>query len=360
MIKSIEINHFKSISKIKLDDFKRVNLIVGKNNSSKTTILEALFLCIGPSNPQLILNINNLRGLSLSEADDFRFIFYNLEYENKINIKAEIDKQIRIINIEPSVSNKRLDIVKKITNIPNDIQARNFSNISSEIYDELKISFALKDFKEKEKNYVSKISHSHTNGFELENVKNYKEKFNGIFIISKSNFSNTLIKSLENVIITKNEKNLIQYLSKIDNRIIDIKLGSNQLIYFDVGLARLIPAQLIGDGVLKLMNVLLAIMEYRIVLIDEIDNGLHFSALKDLWRLIFKVSADYKTQLFITTHDFETLKYLKEVLEEAEFESSQNDIRSYTVVRTVNNNFNIYKYNFNEFEHSLNQGIEIR
>lgn len=360
MIKNIEINHFKSIATLKVDDFKRVNLIVGKNNASKTTILEALLLSIGPSNPLLILNINNLRGLTLSEADDFRFLFYNLEYNNKINIRSEIDKQVRILSIEPSVSIKGLDTVKKAINNQGNIQIGNFSNISNEIYDELILNYSLKEFQEKGKNFISKISYSSSKGFEVENVKNYKERCNGIFLNSRISFSSNLIKSLENIIITKNEKKLIHYLTKIDSRIIDLKLGSNQMIYFDVGLLRLIPSQLIGDGVLKLMNILLAIMEYRIVLIDEIDNGLHYSALKDLWRLIFQVSDDYKTQLFITTHDFETLKCMKEVLEEIEFEKYQDEIRSYTIVRNNNNNLNIYKYNFKEFEYSINQGIEIR
>lgn len=360
MIKNIEINHFKSIATLKVDDFKRVNLIVGKNNASKTTVLEALFLSIGASNPQLILNINNLRGLFLSQSDDFRFIFYNLEYKNKILIKSEIDNQIRVISIEPSVSTKNNTVTNGIINNQSNLQSGNFSNISNDTYDELTISFSLKEFQEKLKQFTSKISFSLSKGFDIENVKNYKEKYNGIFITSKTSFSANLINALENLIIKKNEKRLISYLVKIDKGIVDVKLGTNQLIYFDVGLARLIPANLIGDGVLKLMNILLAIMEYRIVLIDEIDNGLHYSALKDLWRLIFKVSEDYKTQLFITTHDFETLKCLKEVLEESDFENYQDEIRSYTIVRNKNNNLNIYKYNFKEFEYSIDQGIEIR
>ena len=360
MIKNIEINHFKSISKLKVDDFKKINLIVGKNNASKTTILEAIFLSIGASNPQLVLNINNLRGLILGQSDDFRYIFYNLEYENKIIIKTVIDNQIRTITIQPSVSTKNISPTIRSVNNQNDLQSGNFSNISNNSYDELTINFSLKEFQEKLKHFTSKVSFSSSKGFEVENVKNYKEKYNGIFITSKTSFSSNLINALENLIIKKNEKNLIGYLSKIDKGIVDIKLGSNQLIYFDVGLARLIPANLIGDGVLKLMNILLAIMEFKIVLIDEIDNGLHFSALKDLWRLIFKVSSDYGTQLFITTHDFETLKCLKEVLEEEDYDRYQDEIRSYTIVKNNKNDLNIYKYNFKEFEYSINQGIEIR
>ena len=175
-------------------------------------------------------------------------------------------------------------------------------------------------------------------------------------------FYSSLTKSLEKLIITKKEKALIGYLSKVDERIIDVKIGVNDVIYFDVGLPRLIPANLIGDGVLKLMNILLAIIDYQngFVIIDEIDNGLHYSVLKNLWKLIFDVSKEYKTQLFISTHNFETLKYLKEVLEEDDYVQFQDQVRSYTLKRDTNNNLNVYGYTFPEFEFSIEQGIEIR
>ncbi len=40
-ISFIEIENFKTFDKIKIDGFKRVNLISGKNNLGKTALLEA-------------------------------------------------------------------------------------------------------------------------------------------------------------------------------------------------------------------------------------------------------------------------------------------------------------------------------
>lgn len=362
MLKNIKIESFKSISSLEIDGFKRVNLFVGKNNSSKTTVLEAIFLSLGISNPQLIININHFRGLVLNQADDFRFIFNNLEYDRKIKIITVFDKQKREFTIEPSKSAISNPIASNKTSNQNDFQLRNASSTIQESFDQLILNFSTKEFQKKETKYLSKITFNPSKGFEIEIDKKYKEQNIGLFITSKTLFYSNLTKSLENLIITKKEKNLISYLSKVDERIVDVKIGVNDVIYFDVGLARLIPASLIGDGVLKLMNILLAIMDYKngFVIIDEIDNGLHYSVLKNLWRLIFDVSEECNTQLFISTHSFETLKYLKEVLEEKDYEKNQNEVRSYTLKKNIHNDLKVYSYNFLEFEYSINQGIEIR
>ncbi len=60
MYKSLKITNFRCITKLEVDDLARVNLVVGKNNCGKTTFLEAVFLLIGATNPQLPININRL------------------------------------------------------------------------------------------------------------------------------------------------------------------------------------------------------------------------------------------------------------------------------------------------------------
>lgn len=42
MITAIEIENFRGIKKGRIDDFKRINLLVGANGSGKSTVLEAL------------------------------------------------------------------------------------------------------------------------------------------------------------------------------------------------------------------------------------------------------------------------------------------------------------------------------
>jgi AAA15 family ATPase/GTPase len=50
-IKNIEINYFRGIDHLKVDDFSRVNVFFGQNSSGKSSILEAILLLLGMSSP---------------------------------------------------------------------------------------------------------------------------------------------------------------------------------------------------------------------------------------------------------------------------------------------------------------------
>ena len=86
MIKNIKIKGFRGIKSLVIDDLVRINLFLGKNNCGKTSILEALFLIIGITNPVLPRNIHLFRDLLLTQTDDFRFMFYRLDFNSKIQI----------------------------------------------------------------------------------------------------------------------------------------------------------------------------------------------------------------------------------------------------------------------------------
>ncbi|MEA3445449.1 MAG: AAA family ATPase, partial [Bacteroidota bacterium] len=100
----IEINNFRGINSFAVEDLKDINLFVGKNNSSKTTVLEALFILLGASNPELLLRINNFRDLPMTDDNDLRFVFYNLDYSNNVKIIAETTEKygFRELRIKPS------------------------------------------------------------------------------------------------------------------------------------------------------------------------------------------------------------------------------------------------------------------
>ncbi|MGH2644500.1 MAG: AAA family ATPase [Chitinophagaceae bacterium] len=87
--KKIIINNFRRIKSLALENTARVNLLLGKNNCGKSSILEAIFLITGINNPQLILNIDSLRNLTHTEEGDFSFPFYNLDYNFHPKIEAD-------------------------------------------------------------------------------------------------------------------------------------------------------------------------------------------------------------------------------------------------------------------------------
>jgi AAA15 family ATPase/GTPase len=89
---------------------------------------------------------------------------------------------------------------------------------------------------------------------------------------------------------------------------------NHSLIYGDLGIGKKMPLSLMGEGTAKLLSIMLAIATHKggIVLIDEIENGVHYSIHPKFWQLIVTLSKRYQCQLFLTTHSYEIIKSLKE------------------------------------------------
>ena len=96
----------------------------------------------------------------------------------------------------------------------------------------------------------------------------------------------------------------------------------------------------------------------NIILIDEIDNGLHYSAYKKLWEAIFALATDTNKQVFVTTHSKETLYRLNEMLED--HSEYQDALRLYTIENTKLKGHQAYKYTYQGLAEACNNDIEIR
>jgi ABC-type multidrug transport system ATPase subunit len=65
-----------------------------------------------------------------------------------------------------------------------------------------------------------------------------------------------------------------------------------------------IPIGSLGDGIWRLLGIALALASARggVLLVDEIDTGLHYGIMDDMWRLVRKTAERLNVQVFATTH----------------------------------------------------------
>ncbi len=82
------------------------------------------------------------------------------------------------------------------------------------------------------------------------------------------------------------------------------------MIYGDIGLSELVPLPVMGEGMTQMARLVLAISSVPngVVLIDEIENGLHHSVLPDVWRVVNEAAGQFRTQIFATTHSYEWIE----------------------------------------------------
>ena len=86
-----KITNFRGFDNLQIEGLSKINLIVGKNNSGKTSVLEGLFLLIGMSNPILPENVNRIRGITLNTPQHLKYLFHNVKLDNKPTFHGQFD-----------------------------------------------------------------------------------------------------------------------------------------------------------------------------------------------------------------------------------------------------------------------------
>ena len=75
---------------------------------------------------------------------------------------------------------------------------------------------------------------------------------------------------------------------------------------------RRLPIGSYGDGMRRLLALSLGLIDGAdgCVLIDEIDTGLHWTVMEDMWRLVMEISRRSNVQVFATTHSYDCIRGL--------------------------------------------------
>ena len=151
-----------------------------------------------------------------------------------------------------------------------------------------------------------------------------------------------------------------EQLKHFDSRITALEI-LNTVAYVGLeGINQLLAVNMQGDGLRRYLNIVAASANpmNNILLIDEIENGLHYSAYNKLWEAIFALATKTNKQVFVTTHSKETLGYLNEMLKEhAEY---QKEMRLYTLARTPLKGHQAYKYTFEGLNGACANDVELR
>lgn len=327
-IDTLHVQNFRCLKDFKIENLGDVNLLVGKNNSGKSTVLDALRVYTHPF-PIIILQAISIELYEIIKEDigvEFvkNFFSYSEKNKNHFTICHDKGQSLKVISgfievEEKKVSDNAYQVSQKfIVNTSEiDITKKNAPAIQI-LYNEA-MNFETNSLSEngkavivqKTKNpnyldwyYVPSQRKSDLQGMtELsswwdriiqQHPKKYREYQDEII---------TILKSLDSSI---EDWNFLGW--KFDNRFRNIFLTVNNH-------EQTIPVKSMGDGVATVLNILIALYNCKdgVLLIDEFENGLHFSVQKKLWEVIFKIAKDLNIQVFATTHSLDTVKSFSEV-----------------------------------------------
>ena len=311
MINEILIRNFKCFEKLTIPELGRITLIGGRNNVGKTALLEATFLFLDRYHADMILRQYGWRGIEgvLSEANAmWAPIFHNFDMNKEIIIGAVIDSSRQEAkfrfnpNYRPQIPTPTALPPKR--EIPTDEKgSTSFS---------LDIEYTGPDGK---KDQVSHLTIDHM-GRPLLNLEYPPRKYPlGIFLASKKHTPSTDTTNwLSSFIREGKENEIVEFLQIIEPRLNTLKIvteGPSSFVHGMLeGVSRTRDIHLMGEGMEKLLNLMLAIAQCKggCVFLDEFENGLHFSELAKIWEAVAKALRKYNCQLISTTHSYECLR----------------------------------------------------
>lgn len=70
------------------------------------------------------------------------------------------------------------------------------------------------------------------------------------------------------------------------------------------------PLSELGDGMTHISNILIALVSAQngVLLLDEIESGLHVTTLRTVWNSIFDIATRLHIQVFATTHSIDCIR----------------------------------------------------
>ncbi|MBN1697660.1 MAG: AAA family ATPase [Spirochaetales bacterium] len=365
MYSSFSIKNYRCFSEFTIDNLERINLFIGKNGIGKTTLLEAFFLHQGWFNPGLPFSVNVFRGLDQIKLDEFGWnLFFQFDPKKTIEIVSiENGKKntVKIINTPASTGPIAKNNMSEGTSgsiTDNNILSNGIEKITS-TNRQLLIEHTGPDGKV----FRSRVFPS-VNGDRMEirgeRPPNIKEK-KAIFIASRwQEKQKTLAERYSDLAEIKKKDIIIAFLQVIYPELKDLSTliqGGIPVIHGDIGKSRLIPIALMGGGVERLLEISMGIATTHdgIVLIDEIENGIHYSILEKVWKAIAQLSRKENVQVFATTHSFECIQNAHSSFKE----EKQYDFRVHRI-EEINGNISAVSFDKETLETSLDSGWEIR
>lgn len=325
MYTSFEASEFRCFSRLKIDELGMVNLIAGKNNVGKTALLEALFVHSGGLNPELVLGLDALRGIGELRIRIRRVpevlwpsLFKEFDTSRVIELVGEYGRgRRRTVKLREVSETDAVDYEAHMEPLfpPKEGQIFLSTEATSKV---LEVSY--EDEGEKPQVRYIKIEGGRVRIRPRPTDPSAPAQFLPAHAwpdLAKlaDQFGQLEINKREDVL-----KDALKVIEPELRKLSIVVIGEVPVIHGDIGLERLVPLPLMGGGMIRLATLILAINDAAngIIMVDEVENGIHHSVLRNMWRVVAQAARESKTQVFATTHSLECIMAAHEVFSAAE------------------------------------------
>lgn len=315
MLTSLQIENFKGFSQLTIKPLAKVNLFVGASNSGKTSVLEAVSVL-----PQMGgFKLPTFRDAEMDisgELESWRWMTHNLT-KSPIRVTGQRDNGPWVFEVSEENSASNLAIHVGWTQDGRMIKWHPSGDL-------------LRD-------RIVTVSTRRLGATDL--AKDYDRW----------------------TLRAENEDRFVEFLKPLEPRLKSLRPMEHtgqRMLYADVRLPERIALPLLGEGFNRLVQIFGAIIGEKadVVLIDEIENGLHWSALPQIWQGLREAVSKENVQIFATTHSLECISAAVEVFKG----EPKDDLAVHRLERTENGDIRCITMGEDELERMMERQWEIR
>ncbi len=314
MLSALEVHGFRAFEHLKLEKLGRVNLIVGKNNVGKSTLLEALWVYANQGAPSVLWSLlverNESEAVSSLRMSDR---LTDEEFENQILAIRYLffgrqdllsNKQSIVIGSPNDEKNKLTIAFTKNINLP---QTNLFGDEVNEV-PALSVQVGPNS---------SLVRLDRSFARRIREFLPLSAERKSVFVPANGLNGNDISRFWDNITLGALEQDALDALRIIEPKIERVNLiGAYPERYRDrVPIVKIsdfdapLPLRSLGEGMNRMFGIALAMVNAKggMLLIDEVESGLHYSVHPELWRFIFGAAKRLDVQVFATTHSWDCI-----------------------------------------------------
>ena len=340
MLESLEIKNFRILEDFRVPTLGKVNLIVGKNNLGKSSVLEALRIYAGNAQRELLKEIaeghdETYRRRETEQIEsDMQFPFEDLFtgrrflHDETLAISiGELASGDDALRIEHGFLFERKEVVTNDlgeTIETTRLRRHRILNPSRDDLSSEAISHVL--FVTKGKHSFPTIPLDKSNRFtprfirkisgtlpcsviptQFISIDDLADEWDRIALTEHEDVVRDALRIItpefENLTFVRNDKGNKdpRQMHQVFRRSAKVKLSDSP---------HLVPLNSLGDGMLRVLQLVLKVFPAKggFLLIDEFENGLHFSVQEKVWALLFEMAQKLDIQIFATTHSWDCIE----------------------------------------------------
>lgn len=324
-IDSMFVAKYRGIKNLKLDDLGDINIVVGDNNSGKTSLLEAIRIVCSPhsiSDVAFIARQRDAVAYSFFRANSFISLLSALvkdEEEYYLQIEAMLEKQLASIEIEGSIIQSIIE-PDDIDFFNNRIREKLMAEEVEVLSGTLKSIYPLNN-PEQLNLYSADNRITEFRFHKYSRTTRSRESFFPVEYLSP--IHHLAVNSLPPIRSKEFMRDTIDLLQLFDSNIVDLRIDidddtNRKTIIVEHKRNGYMPLSAFGDGTKKIVSFAgtIAKLNRGILLIDEYESSIHSKGMKPVFEFLIKACQRKNIQLFVTTHSIEALDKMIECCED--------------------------------------------